>query len=313
LLTDIGSSTFFQYYAQLLKDGPYPEPFFEQTAAVFDNLAEADLSPEEREWLIYLGGELFTDPDSVYAHVIQRPYGFAGDFETIERIYLPMEHPDLLIRRWNQYARDCEAGQAVRNRKQITKQLMHSALRRTPAPRILSVACGGARDVFDLLVDHPDFTGTIVLLDIEPAAVGFARTLLGELDHDATIHYVVGNALTDLNSARALVPGGEFDLAYSAGLADYLTDTTLRGLLRRMKKLLSDRGELMIGNFGDTNPQRAMMDFFDWELIYRSATDMSKLIPGVGSGMVYAEPAGVNLFFHHDAAETYDNGASYRC
>lgn len=90
-------------------------------------------------------------------------------------------------------------------------------------------------------------------------------------------------------------------MIYSAGLFDYLSDRTFRGLLGALYQALVPGGLLAIGNFSAGNPSRWMMEYFvDWFLIHRSPEQLrahaAALNPTPASVDVDAEPLGVNLF-----------------
>src|SRR5258708_32674254 len=74
--------------------------------------------------------------------------------------------------------------------------------------------------------------------------------------------------------------GDRFDLAYCAGLFDYLPDRACRQLIEFLYNMLGPGGLLLVTN-ADLHPSRGEMEcFLEWHLIYRNAKQMAGLVPG---------------------------------
>jgi len=83
--------------------------------------------------------------------------------------------------------------------------------------------------------------------------------------------------------ATALVRGaydlGEFDLIYSAGLFDYLSDRAGRRLISAASRMAATNGRLCIANFAPTPMSIGYMESaMDWKLRYRSESDLLRLV-----------------------------------
>ena len=79
----------------------------------------------------------------------------------------------------------------------------------------------------------------------------------------------------------------EFDVIISAGLFDYLDDTSARDLLTLvLTNRLSPEGVIAISNFHPDDPSRLVKTWLvDWPLIYRTEDDCGfQLFPRVDSG-----------------------------
>jgi SAM-dependent methyltransferase len=77
---------------------------------------------------------------------------------------------------------------------------------------------------------------------------------------------------------------GAFDLIYSAGLYDYLSDTTARRLTRQLAGMLKPGGHLLIANMLPGLPAAAYMEaVMDWWLIYRTLAQFAALSSDLGS------------------------------
>lgn len=92
----------------------------------------------------------------------------------------------------------------------------------------------------------------------------------------------------------------KYDLVWSAGLFDYLEDKQFVFLFRSLMNMVTTGGELVIGNFSESNPSRDYMEFGEWFLHHRTEDKLSTLAEQSGCNpkfiTVETEPSGVNLF-----------------
>ncbi len=74
---------------------------------------------------------------------------------------------------------------------------------------------------------------------------------------------------------------GRFDLIYSAGLYDYLSEPIARRLTQRLLGMLRSKGRLLIANFLPGGSGRGYQELFmDWPLIVRDAAELQALALG---------------------------------
>lgn len=108
------------------------------------------------------------------------------------------------------------------------------------------------------------------------------------LDQDERALAEVSSSCADFSvqpvcaSIRKLLAGsldlGDFDLVYSGGLFDYLSDRTAVALLDRLTEHLLPTGRLVVANFVPDHPDAGYMEsFMDWHLIYRTPAAMRDL------------------------------------
>ena len=57
--------------------------------------------------------------ESLLGYTFQKPRGYAGDFELIERIYTKWTSKDPKFHRWDSLYHHLDSSKAVRNRKEI--------------------------------------------------------------------------------------------------------------------------------------------------------------------------------------------------
>lgn len=141
-------------------------------------------------------------------------------------------------------------------------------------PRMLSVGCGGCRDLLPLLPTLQHFEGELILNDIDPAALAFAGTRLAA----ATKHFrpLRANVLSAIRILRREMP---FHLVVAGGLFDYIPDRLLTLVLETIfHHLLISGGTLLFTNIADGNVFRPLMSYaVNWQLIERSEKEVRDL------------------------------------
>lgn len=234
---------------------------------------------------------------TMQAQALERKYGYSGDFEIIDRIYTRHVHDDPNRRLWDLYFHSQAAPVAVRNRKAYFQDLMHKHLaeQETAGPlHVLNVASGPARDLREFFLNHPGAEVQFDCVDMDAHAVDYASRLCAPwLER---IHFHHRNVLR-------FVPTRRYDLTWSAGLFDYLSDRVFVHVLRAMMSVTRPGGEVVVGNFSDFNPSQDYMELLGhWQLIHRSEETLHALAGRAGASpeqvTVRWEPEGVNFFLH---------------
>jgi len=210
-----------------------------------------------------------------------KPRGYAGDFLTIEGMYRNRPGGSgrigpLLDRCFL----DMPAVVAVRNRRGLLREEIEKtiAARDGGTARVLSLACGPARELFDIyetLEDPAILAATCVDIDLQALAFVADRRDARKLKR--AMHLVNAN-LVHVATGRAPLELPPQDLAYSIGLIDYFEDRFVVQLLDAIHDRLRPGGRVILGNFHPRNPTRAVMDhLLDWKLIHRTEDDMNRL------------------------------------
>lgn len=235
-----------------------------------------------------------------------KPRGYAGDFRTIELIYERKAGGHGALGRLLDACFLAEpAAQAVRNRRGLLAEQIGDELRAAQADsrmaRITSLACGPAREVYDVQRGSPLADRLVAtLVDMDAKALGFvAKRQLSQrppgrvrLVKENLIHLAMGRSELDLAPQ---------DLVYSIGLIDYLSDEQVILLLDWVHGLLGPGGRVILGNFHPANPTKALMDHvLEWRLQHRDEADMHRLFEASrfarGCTRVLFEEQGINLF-----------------
>ncbi|WP_455202106.1 hypothetical protein, partial [Kaarinaea lacus] len=217
--------------------------------------------------------------------VYSKPLGYAGDFEMMNLIYRSESiGKSLFARCLQRYFINEPSAQAVRNRadylvQKITGVVEEHAHGDEPI-RVLSVACGPAMEWQKLIPMLPDGVRLEVdLLDQDEQALLATQRQLKRL----LARYPKSIKFRYLNKAikNIIIRGTDqqgYNLIYSSGLFDYLSDSASAMAASRLFQSLMPGGKLIIGNFNVGNPNQLVMDYaLDWPLIYRSKDDLYSL------------------------------------
>ena len=234
------------------------------------------------------------DTRSIIGHVLKKPFGYAGDFQIIDRLYTNDVSKEHYL--WDKYILNTNAVKAVQNRKTYFKKLILGKIRNSNKCKLLNIASGPARDlkeVYDLISNIDDLDTTCI--DMDSNAIDFAKEINDS--YLSQIEFVNKNILK-YNTAE------KYDLVWSAGLFDYFNDKAFLMMLKRMKEWVNPNGEIVVGNFNaDYNPTRPVMEILgDWHLQHRSENELIQLAiqAGFEKGQISVgrEPQNVNLFLH---------------
>jgi hypothetical protein len=255
------------------------------------------LSNDELDRLRYAFGEALT-PRTLQGFSYTKPHGHAGDFEIIDRLYTKYITDDPDLKKWDLFFQAQRAPEAVRNRKTYFLELVTCLRKAFPGKTslpVLNVASGPARDVFEFFdTCEQDHAVCFDCVDNDANAVDYAEELCAP--------YLDRICFQEANALR-FRPRRDYQLVWSAGLFDYLSDKGFTFLLKRMIGSLRDDGELVIGNFSPRNPTRDYMEIIGgWHLHHRSKDKLVELATSCGVAeedvRVGSEPEGINLFLH---------------
>jgi len=237
-----------------------------------------------------------------------KPRGYAGDYEMLARIYANRCCDDPLGKHFDRYFQQQDAPQAVRNRMQMMAQWIAARARQSRRPeQPLRVAVVGSAFGLDvgaalrLLGSEPRSALWISLLDMDPAALEFARQHLAPLLAPADrLDAIPTNVFRLAQRRRLAAPLANTDLLLCPGLFDYLDDSQAAEILRVYWEHLAPGGQMHVFQFAPHNPSRAYMEWLgNWYLIYRDAAQLGGLAAHAGipptATELSAEPLGVDL------------------
>ncbi|MBO9152230.1 class I SAM-dependent methyltransferase [Chitinophaga sp. GCM10012297] len=231
---------------------------------------------------------------TILGHSRSKPFGYAGDFLIIDKIYRQQVTADERFEKWDQFWHEQPACKAVRNRKSYFIRTIREMLKRKTPVRLLNVASGPARDLAEAYACIEPSLLQTVCVEADGHAINYAKELNER--HAAQISFVHKNIFR-FNTDE------QFDMVWSAGLFDYFEDKVFIRLLQKFLGWTKPGGEVIIGNFGDHNPTRNYMELIgDWYLHHRSAEELTTMALEAGARReaitVRQEEEGVNLFLH---------------
>ncbi|MFH1618221.1 MAG: PilZ domain-containing protein, partial [Candidatus Margulisiibacteriota bacterium] len=218
---------------------------------------------------------------------IEKPQGYAGDYQTIEFIYenQPISATKGLARYLDEYFLENDLSIAVRNRKnKMLTHLLHLIdLSDKNDIKILNIACGSCREIKELfqsaLVDDKKLSFTCIDQDGDALAYS-AKALADTTPSNVSMkfcHENVVNLLRRKNSAAAF---GKFNLVYSIGLIDYLSDRLLKNFIKFCWDMLEVDGTLVLTH-KDCRKRLAFLPpdwFCDWTFYSREKNELLSLI-----------------------------------
>jgi extracellular factor (EF) 3-hydroxypalmitic acid methyl ester biosynthesis protein len=238
-----------------------------------------------------------------------KPLGYAGDYEMVNMILRdPWEGQNTYAKILNGVHLRSGVAQAHRNRiDRLVEYLMLESLRgrgRGRPFRVLNVACGPAAEVQRFirsgeLCDNME----IELLDFNEETLKFTELQVADAIRDCrrrTAVKITHRSVHDLlkqAAAKQISVEPRFDLVYSAGLFDYLSDRICQRLLRLFYAWVVPGGMVLVTNVHSDNPIRCCMEHLqEWYLILRNSKQMGQLVPDLGVQKISAEATGLNVF-----------------
>lgn len=213
------------------------------------------------------------------------PQGQQGDFMTLELGYKNMPMSEGIGYYFDKYFLATTLGVGVRDRIGKMRSLLKEELASRNSPKVLDVACGSCREVFELAPEIKASGARFTCVDLDPAALDFALDRfafagLGE-EHTELIQY---NALRMFDNETAKTEFGMRDVIYSIGFFDYLPDDFLVKLLSSLYLLLTPGGKL-IASFKDADRYRSELFHWlvDWDgFLQRTEKDFDRVFRDAG-------------------------------
>ena len=219
-----------------------------------------------------------------------KPRGYAGDSEMMKMIYLNgYQGETTFCKLMQKYTVGVPAAQSVRNRLKLAMEML-TKYRQTSQTvteekiRVLSVACGPAFELGDILISASDLQKySFTLLDQDPIALEEAGQFISGIEekYGQKIQAQYANMSVRLMFRRKSIKRhlGKFHFIYSMGLFDYLSTPVAKAVIEKLYQLLIPGGEMVIGNFHVLNPSKYFMEYWgDWYLIHRTEEEFKGLL-----------------------------------
>jgi extracellular factor (EF) 3-hydroxypalmitic acid methyl ester biosynthesis protein len=219
-------------------------------------------------------GVLHADPFTYRAFA--KPRGYAGDAVMMDYIYgYGVEQIDALppiVRKVFDYCTTTAAPLAVRFRRQLLAETIDTVANSLGRPAdVVALAAGHLREA-DLSCAVRARRANVVAIDQDEESLNVIRRDYGTF-----------SVRTQNASVRRIIAGRapleSCDLAYSAGLYDYLPAAAATRLTAIMFDALRPGGQLLVANFLPNILDLGYMEgVMDWQLIYRDDAQMRGLL-----------------------------------
>lgn len=262
---------------------------FEQSQAAcreFDALhqGDAELVAQARKLFLERSAPWF-DQSWIAHRSRSKPSGFPGDYEMLIKLYQQTTpargvggYLDLCIQ-------DLPLARAVRARLNCAREFLLEALQsRSGTVRILDIASGPCREFENWPALASNTEVEVVAMDSDPAALEYVRTqIASQLPAGTRLRPVRHNALRTRSAEATIRQFGRFDVIYSVGLCDYLTDDHLIALFSAWRETLQEGGMLYIA-FKDTveYDHTPYQWHLDWYFYQRTQADVLALYRAAG-------------------------------
>lgn len=216
----------------------------------------------------------FYAESGIIHHALNKPHGYAGDFEILEYIYDQKPHNSTVTKMGqtiDKWALSLSLPRAVRSRKNVLYFLLFESVHAAnETMRVLSIGSGSARELRELPSDILAKM-EITLIDKDKNSLEFAKNNLLAKVPDLNI-----TLIEDLFSRVKL--NSKFDIIYSFGVFDYLNDRVIENCFKQYIPLLKDDGKFIYSIKNSAQYQDWFYDIFtSWRFINRSIEDGARL------------------------------------
>jgi SAM-dependent methyltransferase len=218
--------------------------------------------------------------DPITRRSVEKPRGYAGDAELLDLIYGAGDFADVdrqltgIARDIYRYTYSSYCGRAVRFRRHLLAECIDRTSARTSNASIASIASGHFREIEWSAAFKHRRLGRVVAFDQDEQSLTRVQADYGDM-----VTPICGS-IRDLLTGK--IDLGTFDLVYTAGLLDYLPDSSAKLLARRMFAMLHPGGQLLLANFKKHIRDAAYLDcFMQWRLIYRDEQDMMSIMAAI--------------------------------
>ncbi|MDO8436039.1 MAG: class I SAM-dependent methyltransferase family protein [bacterium] len=188
--------------------------------------------------------------------------------------------------------------QAVRNRLKIVKRELMSAIehvaRTNQQIRLLSLACGSAQAVIEIMAEMKELDIRATVVDLDPTAIDYARTLAKQYGIEDKITFIVGG----VSNVEKVTNGARPHIIEMVGFLDYRPDAKAVRLVSQIHKSLLPNGIFLTGNTCPNLEQHFLRWVINWSMIYRKPKVLGDIITKAGflaqDCRIFCEPLGIH-------------------
>lgn len=217
-----------------------------------------------------------------FAHSYHKPHGYPGDYRILEWMYdlagsacSDPSQPGIVNCLDYIFSKFDPTTLLPERRAWLEGLLKREYAARGQRLTVLDVAAGGARYFRGFLSSIDATNVQVTLVDQDASALAYCRTtsLAPWADRVTTRCVPIKRLREELESER-------WDVILSAGLLDYLDDSTARELLTFLSTRLTAGGVIGVTNVHPSENSRVTREWIvNWPLILRDETELSGLFP----------------------------------
>jgi SAM-dependent methyltransferase len=231
-------------------------------------------------------------------YIREKPLGYAGDFVMMNYIYdYHQKHylgKSLYAKLINRYTCNIDVARSNIARKDYIKTKIIATLAGNANASILSVGCGSARELIELLEEGKIWNTTIHLLDLEKQAVAHIKERLLLIDCDAVkvnVRFYVMDLIDVIKDEELIRLFSDVDLVYASGAFDYLSDRVAKRVFSRLFRLT--RKELLVFNMSQEHARhRVYYEVFgNWSMYHRCKHELVAWGESLGAGVDFSVKA----------------------
>lgn len=181
------------------------------------------------------------------------PRGYQGDYEMLEFHYRNEPGSEGVGHYLENYLLKSVLAVAVRERKDLLKDILQREMAARKNPSVMDIACGPCREIVEMSEEIKRAGASFICVDHDPEALEYSKDRMAKIGLPmGKVQFHQYNALKMVNHERNLQEFGAQDIIYSVGLFDYLSDDVLVKLLKALYDLLKPGG-ILIASFKDSN------------------------------------------------------------
>lgn len=274
-------NNYFEKLWVLIKD--LDQKLYKQTKAYY-----------EEKMFNFLGKDI-----EINMHIRSKPFGYGGDFLTMNYIYDYHRNKYLGATTYqkfiNHYTCNIEVANSNIRRKNYIKDLIieHLLYNTSEPKRILSIGCGPAREIEELIKENKIKSSVnFLLIDFESEALAYVKEHLGVLKFNrdlVKINLIKTDLIRLLKDKILKSKISSVDLIYISGVFDYLSDRLCKRITKDALCLLNKKSTLLIANMSaERASHRAYYETFgEWNMFHRKKEDMISWVKSLSGDFSY--------------------------
>ncbi|KWU26386.1 hypothetical protein AS149_25695 [Burkholderia cenocepacia] len=236
----------------------------------------------------------------------EKPLGYAGDYVMVRYIVGdPMQGETAFAQLMNFALQQADVAQGHRNRIHMLEALLHghaaTAHEAGGKARGMTIGCGPAEETFRFILNstHADSL-QLTLVDFNRETLDWtAGRLLQACEQTGRRpgFAFVEESVVNIARRRPATIEPDFDFVVCAGLFDYFSDKVCSRVIEFGARSLLPGGTLVVTNVSKCASSFGMSKLLEWDLIYRSAEHLERLMPKIPgfSSRVYVDETGTNV------------------